>query len=162
MTPGLCRQGRTLLYFKTAVIQHRSSMRALSNTRRWETQWKAKVLLFDKSLNNGLLLYYLNIFRFWMAVYKLRFDTSTTQIHQKLLEIHQLKDKFSFPWYAEFEKFGMINFANKSKQIVADGHLWALRSFCLNLISFPGRRRMRRLLTNFRSQLFIGFLFCFD
>ena len=35
---------------------------------------------FDKSLNNGFLFCCLNIFRFSMAIYKLTFDTSTTQI----------------------------------------------------------------------------------
>ena len=36
------------------------------------TGWPKKVLMFDKSLKKGLLFDCLNIFKFWMSVYKLR------------------------------------------------------------------------------------------
>ena len=64
----------------------------------------------------------------------LDFDTSTSQIRQKLSEIHQLKDKISLSWYAEFGKYWVINFAKR--QIVANGHLWALPHSTLILSLF--------------------------
>ena len=51
------------------------SRRSCMQQRRAEscyTRWPKKVLLFDKSLNNGLLFYCLNILRFWIPVYNLR------------------------------------------------------------------------------------------
>ena len=44
------------------------------------TGWRKKVLLFDKSLNNGLLFYCLNILGSDCLFMNLDFDTSTIQI----------------------------------------------------------------------------------
>ena len=73
-----------------------------------------KVLLFDKSLNNGLLFYYLKCLDSEYLFLNLDFDISTTKLQEKLLEINQLKKKTSFSWYPEFEKFWVINFLKKT------------------------------------------------
>ena len=44
----------------------------------------------------------------------LDFDTSTTQIRQKLLEIYQVEDKISFSHKAEFGKFQGDQFGKKT------------------------------------------------
>ena len=55
-----------------------------------------KGLLLDNLFNNGLLLYCLNVFRFWMSVYRLRF----WQLDQSSPIKHQFKDCISFSRYA--------------------------------------------------------------
>ena len=51
-----------------------------------------KVLPFDKASKNSLLFYYLNVLNHESLFINLDFDTSTSQIRLKLLEIYQLKD----------------------------------------------------------------------
>ena len=100
-----------------AVVQSKNSRELPGDPKKstpvWQVikQWPF-VLLFKYFLNSEFL--FINI----------DFDTLTTQIQRKSLEIHQLKDRVSFSWYAEFEKFRVINFAKR--QIVVNGHLWAL------------------------------------
>ena len=76
-----------------------------------------KVLLFDKLSNKRLSFYYLNVFRFFKSIFiNLDFDTSTSQIRCKLLEIYRLKDRVSFSREADFGDFGVINFYKSQMQ----------------------------------------------
>ena len=58
----------------------------------------------------------------------LDYDTSTSQIQQKLLEIHQLKDRVSFSREADFCDFGVDQFLQKS-----DAMYVHLRDHIMNL-----------------------------
>ena len=55
-----------------------------------------KVLPFDKSLNNSLLLYCLKLFRFYSFIHRLRFCYLSLSNTIKLLEIHQLKNSLVY------------------------------------------------------------------
>ena len=88
----------------------------------WVTQ---KVLLFDTSLNNGLLFHCLNIFRFWISVYKIRYwYLSDANPLKAFWRYTNLNIESRFHDIQNLRNFGWSIFAER--QIVADGHLWAL------------------------------------
>ena len=53
----------------------------------------------------------------------LNFDTLTTKILIKLMEIYQPKDKISFSREADFSHFGVINFGRSQMQYAVYLHL---------------------------------------